>query len=340
MKLGLVGKPLSGKKTVFEALTKSESAGRHKNENRIAAIRVPDDRVDTLTRMYKPKKTVYAQIEYSLGKQQEGARGKTSPWGTLSDCDALVHVVRNFPIPGEEPPAPYRDILSLDEEMMLSDLVIAETRLERMEADKKRGKKPDPTEAELLARVKEMLENGIPIRNDMELAASPVLRGFSFASAKPVLVLVNNGDEDTDLPDGSPPEGMEMMVIRGRLEHEISRMPEEDAKEFLKEFGIEEPVTHRAIRKSYQLLGLISFFTVGEDEVRAWTIKKGTPAVEAAGVIHSDMQKGFIRAEVVSYDDLIDAGSYAEARKRGTVRLEGKTYPMKDGDIVSFRFNV
>lgn len=339
MKLGLIGKTGAGKKTLFEALTKSEPDSGHKGDVRIAAIRVPDSRVDVLSRMYNPRKTIYAQIEYCLGRAA-GEKEKDLQWKAVADCDALIHVVRNFPVPGTPAPNPYKDIASVDEDMMLADFVVIEKRLERMAADAKRGKKAEPHEAALMDQVKAMLENGTPVRSRPEIAGSPLLRGFSLLSAKPVLVLINNSEEDTALPAGTPPEGLELMVVRGKLEHEISRMSDEDAAEFLKEFGIDEPAIHRAIRRSYAMLGLISFFTVGEDEVRAWTIKKGAPAPEAAGTIHSDMQKGFIRAEVVAYDALMEAGSYAEARKRGTVRLEGKTYEMADGDIVNIRFNV
>jgi GTP-binding protein YchF len=337
MKLGLIGKSGAGKKTLFEALTGSEPDSGHKGDIRLAAIRVPDPRVDVLSRMYNPRKTIYAQIEYCLGRQT-GDKDKDLQWKAVADCDALIHVARNFPVPGT--PAPYKDIASMDDDLMVADFMVIEKRLERMAADAKRGKKAEPHEVALMDQVKALLESGTPVRTRPEIAGSPLLRGFSLLSAKPMLVLINNDEEDTALPAGAPPEGLELMVVRGKLEHEISRMSDEEAAEFLKEFGIDEPAIHRAIRRSYAMLGLISFFTVGEDEVRAWTIKKGALAPEAAGTIHSDMQKGFIRAEVVAYDALMEAGSYAEARKRGTVRLEGKTYEMADGDIVNIRFNV
>ncbi|MDY6903454.1 MAG: DUF933 domain-containing protein [Thermodesulfobacteriota bacterium] len=338
MKLGIVGGPGAGKTTLFEALTKTDPGAGHKNENRIAAIHVPDKRVDVLHDMYQPKKTVYAQIEYFL-PGHAGDKDRETQWNAVKDCDALIHVVQNFPVPGMTAPDPGKELADLDDEFILSDLIVVEKRMERIEADKKRGKKGDPAEVDLLEKARHLLEAGVPLRNDSEVAGAPLLRGFAFVSAKPVLVLINNAEDDVDLPAGIP-DGVECMVARGKLEHEISTMSAEDAREFLDEFDIDEPATDRAIRRSYEILGLISFFTVGSDEVKAWTIRKGTPAVEAAGVIHSDIQKGFIRAEVVAYDDLMDAGTYAEARKRGTTRLEGKTYEMKDGDIVNFRFNV
>ena len=229
----------------------------------------------------------------------------------------------------------------MSQELILADMVVVEKRLERIEHDHARGKKMDPEEHTLLIRCRESLESEIPLRKVADLAEAHKLRGFAFLSAKPLLVLFNNDDDDDRLPPvGDLIESEDCLVIRGKLEQELSQMSAEDAAEFLSEFSISESATDRVIRKSYELLGLISFFTVGEDEVRAWTIKKGTAAVDAAGTIHSDMQKGFIRAEVLAYDDLMDAGTHAAARKKGTVRLEGKTYEVKDGDLINFRFNV
>ncbi len=339
MKLGIVGLEGAGKTTLFEALTRSEADPGHRGEDRLAVIRVPDRRVDVLSDMYKPRKTIYAQIEYCLPAEIRKNERETR-WNTVRECDALIQVVRNFRMPGGDPPTPFADMAALDEDFIVADYMVVEKRLERIAADRQRGKKVDAAEVSLLEAAGQMLENNRPLRENAEITGSPLMRGFTFLSAKPVLVLINNGDDDIDLPDGTPPSAVEVMVVRGKLEHEISRMPDDEAADFLKEFDIPEPATDRAIKRSYETLGLISFFTVGEDEVRAWTIRKETPAVNAAGVIHSDMEKGFIRAEVVSYDDLISAGSYAEARKKGTTRLEGKTYIMADGDVVTFRFNV
>lgn len=339
MKLGIVGLGGAGKTTLFEALTRSAEDAGHRNEDRLAVIPVPDQRVDVLTDMYKPRKTIYAQIEYCLPAGIKKSDRETR-WNSVRECDALIEVVRNFQVPGGEPATPYADMAGLDEDFILADYMVVEKRLERIEADKKRGKKADAMEISLLEKAREMLEANQPLRLNEEITLSPLMRGFTFLSAKPVLALLNNDDEDTLLPAGEPPPGVETMVVRGKLEQEISRMSDEEAADFLEEFQIAEPATARAIKRSYETLGLISFFTVGEDEVRAWTIKKETPAVKAAGVIHSDMEKGFIRAEIVAYDDLIGAGSYAEARKKGATRLEGKTYVMADGDVVTFRFNV
>lgn len=338
MKLGIIGLPGSGKSTVFEALTGNFSDTGNKSEDRIGTIHVPDGRVDFLSAMYQPKKTSYAQVEYFLpGKG--GEKKEQSLHNLVRDCDALIHVVRNFGGYGLAPPHPQGDFSQLDQELALSDLVVAEKRLERLEMDRKRGKSVDPEEQSLLEQCKAHLEGELPLRRFPEIAEAKVLRGFAFVSAKPLLVLFNNEDDDDTLPEAG--QAMEnAMIIRARLEHELAQLSEAEAEDFLNEFNITASATDRVIQASYALQGLISFFTVGDDEVRAWTIRKGTPALEAAGVIHSDIKKGFIRAEVLAYTDLVEAGTYAEARKKGTVRLEGKTYPVQDGDIINFRFNV
>ena len=225
--------------------------------------------------------------------------------------------------------------------MILIDLVVVEKRLERLQLDSKRGKNVDSVEVSLLKDCLECLEKEIPLRKVPDITTSPLLRGYAFLSAKPMLTLFNNEDEDDQLPDiGDLTDHESCLVIRGKLEQELCQMSAEDAEDFLSEFNITASAMDRIIRQSYELLDLASFFTVGEDEVRAWTIKKQIPAVDAAAVIHTDIQKGFIRAEVLAYNDLMAVGSYPEARKKGTVRLEGKTYEVKDGDIINFRFNV
>jgi GTP-binding protein YchF len=344
MKSGIIGLPGAGKSTVFEALTRSAADAAHRGEDRIGTVRVPDGRVDVLSAMFKPKKTTYAQVEYflpgALARTRE-ARADQTVWNAVRDCDALIHVVRNFPVYGMPAPDPLGDALALDQELILGDLVVAEKRLERLANDRQRGKAVDPEEQSLLAGCKDALEAETPLRHLPELATAPPLRGFAFMSAKPMLLLFNNDDEDEDLPAAARAGSKEAcQVIRAKLEQEIAQMSAEEAAEFLAEFNIAESALDRVIKATYDLLGLVSFFTVGDDEVKAWTVRRGTAALEAAGVIHSDIQKGFIRAEVLAYDDLAAAGSYAEARKKGTVRLEGKTYGIQDGDIAHFRFNV
>lgn len=344
MKLGIIGPPVSGKTTVFEALTHEFAHTGDKSEDRLGTIHVPDARIDALSRMYQPKKTIYAQVEYFLpGKTgQKNAGDKAEPpWNAVRDMDALIYVVRNFRMFGLDAPTPENDILKLEQELILSDLAVVERRLERMDAENKKGKPVDADEREILEKSRQLLESEKPLRSDPTLASAPQLRGYAFLSAKPVLILFNNEDEDTALPETKNGlDQQECLVIRGKLEHELAQMTDDEAADLLAEFDIAASATARVIQKSYAILGLISFFTVGEDEVRAWTIQNGTIALEAAGAIHTDMKKGFIRAETISYEDLMAAGTMNAAKKKGTLRLEGKTYVVRDGDIINFRFNV
>lgn len=344
MKLGFIGLPTSGKSTILQALTHQPDDPSQKGMDQLHTIRVPDQRVDILSDRYAPRKTIYAQVEYFLPARGDisAESGKSqNPLTSVRDCDALVHVVKNFSGYGFEAPTPADDWRRLDQELILSDLIVVEKRLERIEQDQKRNRKTDPLELELLQECYGRLEKETPLRRFPELAASPLLRGYAFLSAKPMLTLFNNDDENSDVPNiQALTESDHCMAVKGKLEQELAQMSAEEATEFMNEFNIDESVTDRVIKKSYALLGLISFFTVGKDEVRAWTIRSGTQAVDAAGVIHTDIQRGFIRAEVVAYEHLIDAGNYAEARKQGVVRLEGKTYTVHDGDIINFRFNV
>jgi len=340
MKLGIIGLPRSGKSTIFEALTQNILPEDHKREYRIATLRVPDKRVNMLSHMFNPKKTFYAQVEYFL-PGRVGQKIDQQTWSQVRDCDAFIHVVRNFGGYGFEEPTPYDDFHALDQELILADLVVVEKRLERIELEKKRGRKIDQEEPSLLKECLKNLENEIPLRKCSDLVSAHQLKGFALLSSKSMLVLLNNEDEDDELPAiGDLVEKENCMVVRGKLEQELAQMSNEEAEEFLTEFNISASAMDRVIKRSYELLGLISFFTFVENEVKAWTIKKDTNAVDAAGVIHSDMKKGFIRAEVVSYENLMAAGSYHDARKKGHVRLEAKTYEVQDGDVITFRFNV
>jgi hypothetical protein len=340
MKLGIIGLSRSGKSTIFEALTQNILPEGRKGENRIGTIRVPDNRLDVLGEMYEPKKKIHAQVEYFLPDILRQKKDQKI-WVQVRDCDALIHVVRNFGGYGFEEPTPYQDFQEIDQDLILTDLMVVEKKLEHMGLDRKRGKKPNPEELSALNQCVKHFENEIPLRKFPALASAHLLRGYAFLSAKPMLVLFNNEDDDDGIPEITDLTTQEnCMVIRGKLEQELAQMSVEEAEEFLSEFNITASAMDRVIQRSYELLGLVSFFTLGKDEIKAWTVKKETSALDAADVIHTDMKKGFIRAEVVSYDDLISAGSYPEARKKGVVRLEGKTYKVQDGDIVEIRFNV
>ncbi|MEW6665944.1 MAG: DUF933 domain-containing protein [Thermodesulfobacteriota bacterium] len=348
MKLGIIGLPGAGKSTIFAALTGARGEDAlHKGpraDARIGTVRVVDERLDFLTALFKPKKTTFAQVEYFLPSQPAVAvssKSESLVWNQVRVCDALIHVVRNFPDPVGEAPTPEADFWRLEEEMILSDLLVVEKKIERIELDSRRGLKPNEEEYGLIRTCREMLEKGTPLRMNAGVAEAPVLRGFTFLSAKPQLVIVNNPEDDETLPPWkNVPEKVDRTVVRGRIEMEIASMPAEEAGEFRAEYRIQESALDRVIKGSYELLHLISFFTVLHDEVRAWTIPAGTTAIEAAGTVHTDMKKGFIRAEVAPFQQLKACGTYAEAKKAGQVRLEGKEYVVQDGDIIQFRFNV
>ncbi len=317
MKLGIVGLSQSGKTTIFRALTGArsdgESMGSARADAKIATIVVHDDRVDFLKEMYQPKKTAYAKIEYLLPSQIQSpsaSKAESGIWNQIRPCDALLLVVKNFKGLDGEVPSPETDFWKMEEEMILSDLVVAEKRMERIELDRKRGKAPPGDEPALVQKCCDILGKGTPIRNHPELVSNPALKGFTFLSAKPILVIINNDDEDEDIPAfGKTPQGVELMAVRGKLEEDIAGMSDEEADEFKAAYHIQESVLDRVIRSSYRLLDRISFFTVGPDEVKAWPISNGTPAVKAAGTIHSDIEKGFIRAETLSFDDLKTHGT-------------------------------
>jgi hypothetical protein len=350
MKSGFIGLPQSGKFTIFKALTAARgSIGKErikKGDQLIATVNVPDERVDYLSEIYKPKKTIYSQVEYLLpGKtvdSDHSARGKEDvTLNAVRICDGLIHVIKNFQIFGGPPPTPEEDFFKLESEMILSDLLVAEKRMDKIKLDEKRGKKINIEEPSLLKRCIDILSEDKPLRDNAEIANSPLLKGFTFLSAKPMLVISNNSDEDEDLPEmPNIPKNIEFMVVRGKLEMEIGEMGPEEAKEFLSAFNIESSLLDRVIKRSFAASNLISFFTVVENEVRSWSVIKGTSAIDAADLIHSDMKKGFIKAEVLPYDQLAKYGSFSEAKKDGHVKLEGKEYKVQDGDIIRFRFNI
>jgi GTP-binding protein YchF len=348
MKLAIIGLPGSGKTTLFNALTRGYAAisvGGRSREANIGVVKVPDDRVDLLSTMYEPQKTIYAHVEYVDVGGFDSSGEKDKPldeklWNLVRPADAIVLVARNFEIGGIAPAA-RSDIGKVESELRLADLIVVEKRLARIEEDKKRGRKINEGEYNLLSRCLTALEEERPLRSLSEIASSPLLKGFALLSAKPILWIISNGEKYTKVEISEAPPNTMVTEVCGQLEMELAQLSPEESEVF--RGGLEvnaEPALQRIIRYSYALLGLVSFFTVGKDEVRAWTITKGTPAQTAAGVIHSDIEKGFIRAEVLAYDDLVEFGSYAQAQKKGRIRLEGRDYIVQDGDIINFRFNV
>jgi hypothetical protein len=362
MQIGIIGLPNSTKTTIFNALTRSQIATAAYStgavETHTASIRVPDPRIARLSAMFRPRKTTWAQIHYHdiaglrVGIGKEG--GLSGPLlNSVAQNDAFLHVVRAFEDEAVQHPEgevnPARDLEAMDFELLFSDLLIVERSLERLSQRLLKNKpyaerQADEAQCGLLLRLKEALEREAPIR-DLPLTREEetLLRGYRLLTAKPVLIALNVGDHGSDRPEDHLAyhhRQSAVLCLRGGLEMEIAQLEPDEAALFLQEYGISEPGLHRMIRASYGLLGLHSFFTVGEDEVRSWTIPIGATALEAAGAIHSDLARGFIRAEVVSYDDLMAAGSLDAARKQGVMRLQGRDYVVKEGDIIFIRFNV
>jgi len=355
MRLGIIGLPQSGKTTIYNALTRGKtpvtaSAGRM--EVHTGVVDVPDERVDKLSDMFKPRKTIYAKVTYADVAGLEGG-SKTEIAGSLlnqlSQMDGFIHVVRCFSsdnVPhslGSVDAA--RDLNLMDEEFMLNDQIMVERKLEHLNEEKHKGAGRDKAiierEIQLFERLNQTLQTAMPLR-DLVLneEEEKVMSGFGFLSRKPVLVVLNLAEGQAVPAIPYEHTASRVLALQGKLEMDIAQLPPEEAEVFLKEYGIEEPSLNRMIALSYDLLGLQSFFTAGEDEVRAWTVRRGALAPEAAGVIHTDFQKGFIRAEVVAYTDLMALGSMAEARSHGKLRLEGKAYVVQDGDILEIRFNL
>jgi len=347
MRAGIIGLPQSGKKTIFRLITrlrgdKDFDLTSHK-EPAIVSITIYDERLELLNRIFKPRKMVFLKMEYLLPSEISGpAKGERPMWSQVRICDELIHVIRNFELAGE-PSSSEEDFWEIEEEMILSDLLVVEKRMEKMRADRKRGKKERDQEKEfdLLHACKEILEDGRPLRERPELVSEPILKGFTFLTAKPLLLVINNEEDDTKLPEWKRgPTSSKMLSIRGKLEMELSEMKEDEAKEFKELYGIDGSSVDTLIKESFQVLNKITFFTVGEKEARAWAVDKGTKALDAAGEVHTDMKRGFISAEVISFEDIKACGSLSEAKKRGLLRLEGKDYTVQDGDLITFRFNV
>jgi len=358
MKTGIIGLPQVGKTSLFRMLTKanlSASAYANPREAHVGVAKVPDDRLDRLAALYNPKKLTHASVEYvDVGAIGQEALKETAYIGHLRTVDALAHVIRAFDdpaIPHVGPIDPLRDVKNVEFDLMVSDLGQIEKRLERLEKDLKKMRSADlEKEFELLQRAKSHLETERPLR-EMEMTPEDKkrLRGFMFLSEKPLLCVLNVNEsselgEDLEkaigkykLTDVPARPNAAAAAICGKVEAELAEMSDTDAAEFLSSYGLKESGLVRLIRTTYALLGLISFFTAGEDECRAWTIPVHTRAVEAAGAIHSDLEKHFIRAETIRWDQLLEAGSEANARARGTLRLEGKDYTVQDGDVMHIR---
>jgi ribosome-binding ATPase len=358
MKTGIIGLPQVGKTSLFGILTKaklSEQAYANPREAHVGAAKVPDDRLDRLASLFNPKKLTHASVEYvDVGAIGQDALKETAYIGHLRNVDALAHVVRAFEdpsIPHVGPIDPLRDIRNVEFDLMVSDLGQIEKRLERLEKDLKKMRSAElEREFDLWNRAKAHLESERPLR-EMEMTPEDKkrLRGFMFLSEKPILYVLNvseapelgkeleNAVGRFKLSEVASRPNAGATAICGRVEAELAEMSDADAAEFLSSYGLKESGLTRLIRTTYALLGLVSFFTVGEDECRAWTIPVHTRAVEAAGAIHSDLEKHFIRAETIRWDQLLEAGSEANARARGILRLEGKDYIVQDGDVLHIR---
>jgi hypothetical protein len=363
LRAGLIGFPSSGKTALFQLLTSAREAPRAggRSEANVGVSRVPDERLDRLTAIFNPRKRVPATVEFADIAGAPGARTGAQALldvAPFRNADALLHVVRIFRDPAVAHPAgsvdPARDVRAMEDEIILADLGVVERRLDRLERDLKKGGNPDlKKEQDILVRCRAALEGGQPLRA-LDLAADDAkrLRGFQFLSAKPLLLVINVdesaiGDIGTDVAAVARATGLETFLARAatravalcaKIELEIADLEPGDAAAFLADLGLAESGLDRVIRTTYDLLGYMSFFTVGDDECRAWSIARGTPAQLAAGEIHSDIQRGFIRAEVVPYDALVARGSMAACREHGEVRLEGKEYIVQDGDVINFRF--
>ncbi len=366
MQIAIVGLAGSGKTTVFNTLTRghAETGGYGGVTLNVGVVKVPDARLDRLAEIFKPRKIIHADVTYvDLPAPPASTEGRVGTeelpadhLARLRDSDALLHVVRAFEDPAHPHPAgsvdPARDLEQLDLEFILADLAMAERRLERLKGSGRHGTQAEREAAEreevVVRRIHEALQAGRPIR-DLGLDAddTKAIRGFRFLTEKPVLILLNVGEGDVaNAPDlvatiaaGYPHQHVMVEALSARIEMELGELEPDEAAVFMEELGIQESGLDRVIALSYRLLGLISFLTAGPDEVRAWPVPDGSSAVDAAGAIHTDLAKGFIRAETVGYDDLVTLGSMAEARKHGRLRSEGKTYKVRDGDVLEILFS-
>jgi ribosome-binding ATPase len=360
MRLGIIGLPQSGKTTIFNALTRGDrptttSGGRF--DVHTAVVDVPDQRVDRLSALYNPKKTTYAKVTYADIAGIDGSAGKSGLSGALlnqlSQMDGYLQVVRCFEDESVPHPSgsvdPARDIAAMDGELLINDMIVVERKLERLADERRKGAGRDKAlverEIALFERLNQTLADEIPLRQvQVSAEEEKTLSGFGLLTRKPILIVLNLSEGQLPPPTDELMRGRvsqdPCVPLQGKLEMEIAQLPEVEAQVFLEDYDIDEPGLNKVIRFSYDLLGLQSFFTVGQDEVRAWTLRRGATAFEAAGEVHSDLQRGFIRAEVIGVDELIDLGGLTEARAKGKLRLEGKEYIVHEGEIVHIRFNI
>ena len=345
MKIGLVGLPGSGKTTVFGALTglavETGYAARRDKAN-LGAVKVPDPRVDALAALFQPRKTTYAEIVFTDLAAGTGPGLDRSVLNAMGSLDALCQVVRGFPAPDGSPADPAREIAALETEMLLADLERVEQRLGKLRKDKSAAR-----EIELLERLGQLLEAETPLRR-IELSADEqrAIAGYSFLTRKPLLLVLNvaEGDVAKPVPESvaaaAAARGLGAVVLSAQVEMDVAQLPAAEQRDFAQSLGLAEPAAHRFVRAAFELLDLISMLTAGPDECRAWPVARGTPAPRAAGKIHSDIERGFIRAEVIRWEDLVELGSEARCRDVGKLRVEGRDYVIQDGDVVNFRFNV
>jgi GTP-binding protein YchF len=344
MKIGLVGYPGSGKSSVFSALTGQtvETGYGSQGKTNLGVVKVPDARVDALAGLFKPRKTTYAEIMFSdVGGGHGDGIDRTALAG-MREMDALCQVLRAFPDAAGGAPDPMRELQGLETETILADLELVEKRIARL--TKERG---DPRELELMKRLEQQLSGETPIRAvELSEADRKMVTGYRFLSQKPLLLVLNVPEAQAasqapaDLAAAAAQRKLGLVVLSAAVEMDIAQLPPAEQKEFLESLGLGEPAVNRFIHAAFALIDLVSMLTAGPDECRAWPIQRGTPAPRAAGKIHSDIERGFIRAEVVRWDDLVSLGSEAKCRDAGKLRIEGKEYIVSDGDVVNFRFNV
>lgn len=345
MKIGLVGFPGAGKSTVFNALTglsvETGWGAAQKSQN-IGTVKVPDTRVDALARLYSPRKTTYAEITFTDLGGGTGPGLDRTVLNAMREVDALCQVVRSFPNAAGDAPKPLEEIIELETETILADLDLVERRVARLAKERNNQR-----ELELMQRLQGTLEAETPIRRvDLDENERKMISGYRFLSQKPLLLVLNVAEDalSKPVPDAiaraASERGLGLVTLSAQVEMDIAQMPDAEQREFLDSLGVAEPAKNRFIRGAYELLDLISMLTAGPDECRAWTVPRNSKAPKAAGKIHSDIERGFIRAEVVGWQDLVSLGSEAKCREAGKLRVEGKEYIIQDGDVVHFRFNV